>query len=122
MVMRDARVIVLVKRFDVTILEEQGAPASGLADFRPLSSGRWVGWILPEHEGYEGDGDNQHVEQVESAPAEGVFMQDEPVGDDLQDQLDGEDGGEEVVKIIQNLEKKCTSEKYKIVPLFQWMS
>ena len=62
-------------------------------------------WILPEHEGYEGDGDNQHVEQVEAAPAEGVFMQDEPVGDDLQDQLDGEDGGEEVVKIIQNLEK-----------------
>ena len=41
--MRDARVIVLVKRFDVTILEEHGAPASGLADFRPLSSGRWVG-------------------------------------------------------------------------------
>ena len=65
-----------------------------------------MGWILPEHEGYEGDGDNQHVEQVEAAPAEGVFMQNEPVGDDLQDQLDGEDGGEEVVKIIQNLEKK----------------
>ena len=42
MVMRDARVIVLVKRFDVTILEEQGAPASGLADFRPHSSARWV--------------------------------------------------------------------------------
>ena len=81
-----------------------------------------MGWILPEHEGYEGDGDNQHVEQVEAAPAEGVFMQNEPVGDDLQDQLDGEDGGKEVVKIIQNLEKKCTSEKYKIVPLFQWMS
>ena len=64
----------------------------------------WVEWILPEHEGYERNGDNQHVEQVEAAPAEGVFMQDEPVGDDLQDQLDGEDGGEEVVKIIQNLE------------------
>ena len=46
MVMRDARVIVLVKRFDVTILEEQGAPASGLADFRPLSSGRWDGSYL----------------------------------------------------------------------------
>ena len=45
--MRDARVIVLVKRFDVTaILEEQGAPASGLADFRPLSSGRWVGGLV----------------------------------------------------------------------------
>ena len=75
-----------------------------------------MGWILPEHEGYEGDGDNQHVEQVESTPTEGVFMQDEPVGDDLQDQLDGEDGGEEVVKIIQNLEKIV--KKYKIMPLF----
>ena len=71
-----------------------------------------MGWILPEHEGYEGDGDNQHVEQVESAPAEGVFMQDEPVGDDLQDQLDGEDGGEEVVKIIQNLEKFVKAQDY----------
>ena len=38
-----ARVIVLIKRLDVTILEEQGAPASGLADFRPLSSARWGG-------------------------------------------------------------------------------
>ena len=72
----------------------------------------WVGWILPEHEGYEGDGDNQHVEQVESTPTEGVFMQDEPVGDDLQDQLDGEDGGEEVVKIIQNLEKIVKVQDY----------
>ena len=72
----------------------------------------WVGWILPEHEGYEGDGDNQHVQQVEAAPAEGVFMQDEPVGDDLQDQLDGEDGGEEVVKIIQNLEKIVKVQDY----------
>ena len=71
-----------------------------------------MGWILPEHEGYEGDGDNQHVEQVESAPTEGVFMQDEPVGDDLQDQLDGEDGGEEVVKIIQNLEKIVKVQDY----------
>ena len=84
--------------------------------------GWWVGWLLPEHEGYKGHSDDQHVEQVEAAPTEGVFMQNEPVGDDLQDQLDGEDGGEEVVKIIQNLEKKCTSEKYKIVPPFQWMS
>ena len=41
-------------------------------------------------------------------------MQNEPVGDDLQDQLDGEDGGEEVVKIIQNLENLL---KYKIMPL-----
>ena len=71
-----------------------------------------MGWILPEHEGYEGDGDNQHVEQVESTPTEGVFMQDEPVGDDLQDQLDGEDGGEEVVKIIQNLEKIVKVQDY----------
>ena len=45
-VMRDARVIALIKRFDVTILEEQGAPASGLADFRPLSSRRWVGGLV----------------------------------------------------------------------------
>ena len=65
-----------------------------------------MGWLLPEHEGYEGDGDDQHVEQVEAAPAEGVFMQDEPVGDDLQDQLDGEDGGEEVVKIVEDLQKE----------------
>ena len=71
-----------------------------------------MGWILPEHEGYEGDGDNQHVEQVESTPTEGVFMQDEPVGDDLQDQLDCEDGGEEVVKIIQNLEKIVKVQDY----------
>ena len=71
-----------------------------------------MGWLLPEHEGYEGDGDNQHVEQVESTPTEGVFMQDEPVGDDLQDQLDGEDGGEEVVKIIQNLEKFVKVQDY----------
>ena len=39
-------------------------------------------------------------------------MQDEPVGDDLQDQLDGEDGGEEVVKIIQNLEKFVKVQDY----------
>ena len=71
-----------------------------------------MGWILPEHEGYEGDGDNQHVEQVEAAPTEGVFMQDEPVGDDLQDQLDGEDGGEEVIKVIQNLEKFVKVQDY----------
>ena len=40
---------------------------------------------LPEDEGYEGDGDDEHVEQVEPAPTESVFVQDEPVGDDLQD-------------------------------------
>ena len=39
-------------------------------------------------------------------------MQDETVGDDLQDQLDGEDGGEEVVKIIQNLEKFVNVQDY----------
>ena len=85
-----------------------------MADFCPRSSwGSWHG-DLPEHEGYEGDGNDEHVEQVEPAPTESVFVQDEPVGDDLQDQLDGEDGGEEVVKIIQNLENLL---KYKIMPL-----
>ena len=60
---------------------------------------------LPEDEGYEGDGDDQHVEQVEPAPTESVFVQDEPVGDDLQNQLDSEDGGEKVVKIVENLQE-----------------
>ena len=59
---------------------------------------------LPEDEGDEGDGDDEHVQQVEAAPTESVFVQDEPVGDDLQDQLDGEDGGEKVVKIVENLQ------------------
>ena len=57
-----------------------------LADFCPRSSwGSWHAGHLPEDEGYEGDGDNQHVEQVEPTPTESVFVQDEPVGDDLQD-------------------------------------
>ena len=36
-------------------------------------------------------------------------MQDEPVGDDLQDELNGEDGGEKVVKIVENLQHKGIS-------------
>ena len=64
---------------------------------------------LPEDEGYEGDGDDEHVEQVEPAPTESVFVQDEPVGNDLEDQLDGEDGGEKVVKIVENLQEKGIS-------------
>ena len=61
---------------------------------------------LPEDEGYEGDGNDEHVKQVEAASAESVFVQDEPVGDDLQDQLNREDGREKVVKIVENLQEK----------------
>ena len=68
--------------------------------------------LLPEDKGYEGDGNNQHVQQVEAVPTESVFVEDEAVGDDLEDQLDGEDGGEEVVKIIQNLEKFVKAQDY----------
>ena len=68
--------------------------------------------LLPEDKGYEGDGNNQHVQQVEAVPTESVFVEDEAVGDDLEDQLDGEDGGEEVVKIIQNLEKIVKVQDY----------
>ena len=64
---------------------------------------------LPEDEGYEGDGNYEHVKQVEPAPTESVFVQDETVGDDLQNQLDGEDGGEKVVKIVENLQEKGIS-------------
>ena len=62
--------------------------------------------LLPEDKGYEGDGNNQHVQQVEAVPTESVFVEDEAVGDDLEDQLDGEDGGEEVVKIVEDLQKR----------------
>ena len=61
--------------------------------------------LLPEDKGYEGDGNNQHVQQVEAVPTESVFVEDEAVGDDLEDQLDGEDGGEEVVPVSQSLRR-----------------
>ena len=61
---------------------------------------------IPEDKGYEGDGDDEHVKQVEAAPTESVFVQDEPVGDDLQNQLDSEDGREKVVKIVENLQER----------------
>ena len=67
--------------------------------------------LLPEDKGYEGDGNNQHVQQVEAVPTESVFVEDEAVGDDLQDQLDGEDGGEEVVKIVEDLQLRGISIK-----------
>ena len=63
-------------------------------------------FLLPEYEGDERDGDDEQIEEVESGPAERSRMEDEPVGDDLEAHLDGEDGREEVVEVVQNLEGK----------------
>ncbi len=59
--------------------------------------------VLPEEDGDERDGDDEQVEQVESGPAEGAGVQDEAVGDHLEEHLDGEDRREEVVEVVQDL-------------------
>ena len=59
--------------------------------------------FLPENEGYERDGDDEDVEQVEAGAAEGSLVQDEPVGHQLHAHLHREDAREEVVKVVQHL-------------------
>ena len=58
---------------------------------------------LPEDEGYERDGDDEDVEQVEAGAAEGALVQDEPVGYQLHAHFHREDAREEVVKVVQHL-------------------
>ena len=59
--------------------------------------------VLPEDEGYERDGDDEDVEQVEAGAAEGALVQDEPVGHQLHAHLHREDAREEVVEVVQHL-------------------
>ena len=65
--------------------------------------------VLPEDEGYERDGDDEDVEQVEAGAAEGALVQDEPVGHQLHAHLHREDAREEVVKVVQHLKFKQDS-------------
>ena len=59
---------------------------------------------LPEDEGYEGDCDDEDVEQVKARAAEGALVQDEPVGNQLHAHLNREDAREEVVEVVQHLQ------------------
>ena len=56
-----------------------------------------------ESEGNERHADDEQVEKVESGSAEGSLVEDHSVGDDFQSDLDGEDGREKVVEMIQDL-------------------
>ncbi len=61
--------------------------------------------FLPEDERNERHGHDQDVEQVESRPAKRPRVQDKPVRYDLQADFNGEDGREEVIEIVQDLEQ-----------------
>ena len=58
---------------------------------------------LPEHEGDEAHSDHSQVQHVESAPAEAAGVEEEAIGDDFEKTLDSEDGGEEVVEVVEDL-------------------
>ena len=61
---------------------------------------------IPEYERNETNGDHEKVEKVETIPTEALLVQDEPVGNDLEAKLEGEDGREKVVEVIEYLEGK----------------
>ena len=58
---------------------------------------------LPEHEGDEAHSDHSQVQHVEAAPAEAARVEEEAIGDDFEKTLDSEDGGEEVVEVVEDL-------------------
>ena len=47
----------------------------------------------------EGDSNNYYIKAVEGRTGHGAFVEKEPVRDELEETLSGEDGGEKVVKI-----------------------
>ena len=54
----------------------------------------------------KGDADNNNVKTVERRSGKCSFVEQEPVGDQLEGALDGEDRGEEVVPVSQSLRRK----------------
>ena len=56
-------------------------------------------------DGDEWDGDNHNIENVEWWSAEGSFVEEESVRDQLETALDREDRGENVIKILESLKK-----------------
>ena len=63
------------------------------------------GGDIPEYERNETNSDHEEVEQVETIPTEALLVEDEPIGDDLEAKLEGEDGGEKVVEVIEYLKR-----------------
>ena len=59
----------------------------------------------PAEDGDEGDADDDDVETVEGRSGEGSLVEEEPISDQLERALDGEDGGEEVVPVSQGLKR-----------------
>lgn len=62
----------------------------------------------------EGEGDqrnshDQQIEQVEGRSEEGAFVEDKPVGNGLQADLNSEHRREEDVEVIQDLKRKIIS-------------
>ena len=53
----------------------------------------------------ERDGDDHNIQNVERRPTEGSFVEEKTVSDQLEATLDGEDCGEDVVKILQSLKQ-----------------
>ena len=51
--------------------------------------------------------DDEHIEHVERGPQESALVEDQPVGDQLEEQLDGEDAGEAVVEVTQQLKEEA---------------
>ena len=56
-----------------------------------------------QEDGQQADADDDDIEQVETGSHEGVLVENETVRDELDDDLDGEDGGEEVVEVFKEL-------------------
>ncbi len=59
---------------------------------------------LLEDEWSEWDGDHKQIKQIEGAATERTLMQNEPIGDHFEHDLDREQHREEDVKIVQNLQ------------------
>ena len=61
---------------------------------------------LPEDKGYETHSHHQQVQQVEAAPTEAARVEYEPVGDNFKQAFNGEYCCKEIIKIIENLQRK----------------
>lgn len=59
-----------------------------------------------ESHGDERGANDEKIEQVESRPAERAVVNDEAVRDHLETDFDREDGGEEVVEVVEYLQHK----------------